>query len=263
MITSVEKAVRILQELDLEGDWVGVRELARRLNLSPAQTHNLLRTLVSLSLVETDPGTRRYRLGLGAIRMGAGSDPLNTMRRFARPYIESFAEEFNETTSVVTWQNDQAIVVDWIQAAHPLAVSHNHGVIDHPVVFASGRVVLAYQDLETQRRYARTEKLAKCGPNSPRTAKELLALLQQIAADGYAVAENVANSGVIALGAPVFDGAGHLLFAIGCSSPISRTSAKQVGLVRDRLLQVTSTMTERMRGRSGPPVAKDRAAAKA
>jgi len=234
----------------MEGDWIGVRELARRLHFSPAQTHHLLKTLLASSLVETDPGTRRYRLGLGAIRLGAGSDPLNNMRQFARPYIESFAREFNETTSVVTWQNGRAIVVDWIQAEHPLAVSHNHGVIEHPVVFASGRVVLAYQSPETQRRYARSEDLARCGPNSPRTTKELMALLARIAEDGYALTENVVNSGVIALGAPVFDASDHLLFAVGCSSPISRTSRKQVAVLRDRLLQVTATMTERMRGRA-------------
>src|SRR4051812_2904529 len=215
MNKSVEKALRLLQALDIRGDWVGVRELSRQLKLSPPTTHNLLKTLVASSFAETNPSTRQYRLGLAAVRLGGGSDPLTNLRLFARPFIESFAAEFDETIAVLTWQNGTATVVDWIQAEHPLAVTHNRGVIEHPLVFASGRVLLAYQDREEQSRHVHKEDLTILGPHGPRTPGEALALLEKIAADGYALTENVSNSGVVALGAPVFDASGQLILAIG------------------------------------------------
>src|SRR3954463_10390703 len=129
MNKSVEKALRLLQALDIRGDWVGVRELSRQLKLSPPTTHNLLKTLVAAGFAETNPSTRQYRLGLAAIRLGGGSAPLNNMRASARPFIETFAAEFDETIAVLTWQSSQAIVVDWIQADHALAVTHNHGLV--------------------------------------------------------------------------------------------------------------------------------------
>jgi DNA-binding IclR family transcriptional regulator len=147
---------------------------------------------------------------------------------------------------LATWQNSQAVVVDWIQAGHPLAVTHNHGVIDRPLVFASGRVLLAHQTRDEQLRHAKAKDLAALGANSPRTASQMLTLLKKIAHDGYALTENVANSGVIALGAPVFDASGRLLLAIGCSAPISRTTQAPVMHVRDRLLALTATMTKRL-----------------
>lgn len=250
MIQSVEKALRLLQALDLNGEWIGVRDLSRQLKLSPPTTHNLLKTLVAAGFAETSPATRQYRLGLAAIRLGGGSDPLTTLRQFARPYIEEFSEEFSETTVVVTWQNSQAVVVDWIQAEHPLAVTHNHGVIEHPLVFASGRVLLAHQSREEQLRHAKAKELAALGVGAPRNAAELLALLEKVVRDGYALTENVANSGVIALGAPVFDASGRLLLAIGCSAPISRTTHAQVAEVRERLLALAATMTKRLRAQS-------------
>ncbi|MCX6953534.1 MAG: IclR family transcriptional regulator [Verrucomicrobia bacterium] len=248
MIQSVEKALRLLQALDLQTDWIGVRELSRQLKFSPPTTHNLLKTLVAASFVEANPATRQYRLGLAAIRLGAGSDPLNNMRLFARPVIEKLAAEFDETIVVVTWQDGQAVVVDWIQAEHPLAVTHNHGVIEHPIVFASGRVLLAHQSRDEQLRYAKSESLGRLGANVPRTRAELLELLAKVAADGYALTENVGDSGVIALGAPVFDAKGRLLLAIGCSAPISRTTHAQLLQVRTRLLELTASMTKRLRG---------------
>ena len=247
MIQSVEKALRLLQALDLHGDWIGVRDLARQLQLSPPTTHNLLKTLVASGFAETSPATRQYRLGLSAIRLGGGTDPLVTLRRFARPFIEEFSAKFEETTVVVTWQNNQAVVVDWIQAGHPLAVTHNHGVLDHPLVFASGRVLLAYQSREEQRRHADAENLPSLGINIPRTSADVLVLLEKVRREGYALGENVGNSGVIALGAPVFDPSGRLLLAIGCSAPISRTTKAQVTQVRKHLLALAATMTRRMR----------------
>jgi DNA-binding IclR family transcriptional regulator len=75
----------------------------------------------------------------------------------------------------------------------------------------------------------------------------LLALLGKIVRDGFALTENVGDSGVIALGAPVFDASDRLLLAIGCSAPISRTTKAQVAEVRERLLALTAAMTKRMR----------------
>jgi hypothetical protein len=50
----------------------------------------------------------------------------------------------NSTKSFVvpTSREDRALVVDWIQADHPLSVTHNHGVIEHTIIFASGEAVL-------------------------------------------------------------------------------------------------------------------------
>lgn len=252
MIQSVEKALRLLQALDMHGDWIGVRELARQLKLSPPTTHNLLKTLVAAGFAETNPATRQYRLGLTAIRLGAGFDPLTAMRQLVHPSIEALSKEFNETVVASAWQDDQAVVVDWIQADNPLSVSHNHGIIEHPYIFASGRVLLAYQSAEVQTRFAQREDLSSLGPDAPRNATELREALAQIRAEGFAITENVANSGVIALGAPVFDARGQLLLAIGCSAPISRTTHSQILRVRQRLLEVTAALTRRIAAQAAP-----------
>lgn len=247
IVQSVEKALRLLQALDRQGDWMGVRELSRQLKISPPVTHNLLKTLRLASFVESNPVTRQYRLGLSAMRLGVGLDPLPEMRRFARPYIESLAAKSDETIVVLSWQHEKAVVIDWIQAAHALAVTHNKGVVEHPIVFASGRVLLAFQDRAIRERYARQEDYTQLGPNAPRDAAELLNILAQVGADGFALTENVANSGVVAVGAPVFDATGRLLLAIGCSAPLSRITPDSLDHLRHRMLDVTAEMTARLR----------------
>lgn len=250
IVQSVEKALRLLQLLDRQPGWIGVRELARQLELSPPVTHNLLKTLQAASFVEANPASRQYRLGLAAVRLGGGIDPVQHMRRFARPYIETLAEKSDETIVVLAWQHDQAVVIDWIQAGHTLAVTHHHGVVGHPIVFASGRVLLAFQEPEVQRRHLRAEKFAKLGPNAPRNGDEALALLAEVARDGYAVTNNVGNSGVAAVGAPVFEANGRVLFAVGCSAPITRIDPERLEHLRERVLEIATEMTRKLRATS-------------
>ncbi|WP_414662763.1 IclR family transcriptional regulator [Horticoccus sp. 23ND18S-11] len=244
-VQSVEKALRLLQLLDRHGDWIGVRELARQLALSPPVTHTLLKTLQAASFVEAHPVSRQYRLGLAALRLGGGVDPLQHMRRFARPYIESLAEKSAETIVVLAWQHEQAVVVDWIQAGHALAVTHRQGVIEHPMGLASGRVLLAFQDRATQERHIRREDEASPGVGV-RNAAERLALLQRVAEEGIAITENIGQSGVVAIGAPVFEATGRLLFAVGCSAPLSRITPPQLRRLRERLLEITARMTKQL-----------------
>jgi len=249
-VQSVEKALRLLQTLDRHGRWIGVRELSRQLELSPPATHNLLKTLQAASFVESNPASRQYRLGLAAVRLGAGSDPLQHMRRFARPYIESLAEKSDETIVVLAWQQDHAVVVDWIQAGHTLAVTHHHGVVEHPMVFASGRVLLAHQEPAAQQRHLRGEDWKKLGPNAPRDPNAALTILAQVAIAGYAITENVGHSGVVAVGAPVFEATGRLLFAVGCSAPLTRIDPSRLAHLRERLLEITAEMTQKLRAQA-------------
>src|SRR5687767_11847685 len=190
-VQSVEKALRLLQALDRNGGWVGVRDVARQHGISAPATHSLLKTLQAAGFVESNPDTRQYRLGLAALRLGSGIDPLPEMRRFARPYCEALAAKSFETVAVLAWQHDRAVVVDWIQADHALAVTHRHSVVPQPIGYSSGRVLLAHLERELQERYARNIDYAQLGSNAPRNPAELLALLARVAADGYAVTQNV------------------------------------------------------------------------
>jgi DNA-binding IclR family transcriptional regulator len=190
---------------------------------------------------------------LAAIRMGEGSDPLNSMRDFCRPYIEALANEFDETVIVLTWRDEQALVVDWIQADHPLSVTHNHGVIEHPIIFASGRVLLAFQSRAMQLRYAAREDLSRLSPNSPVTVDDMTTLLDQIAREGFAITKNVLNSGIAAVAAPVFDANRQAILAVGCSAPISRSTDAQISAVLARLRETAALMTQKLNGSAPAP----------
>ena len=70
-LTSVQNAARLLKEFGTADGSLGVTELARRLGLGKSTVHRLLATLTAERILEHDPATGTYRLGLMMWELGA------------------------------------------------------------------------------------------------------------------------------------------------------------------------------------------------
>ena len=69
-LSTVANAARLLKAFLTREESIGVSELARRLGLGKSTVHRLLTTLVTEGLVEQDPATGGYRLGLVMFELG-------------------------------------------------------------------------------------------------------------------------------------------------------------------------------------------------
>ncbi|NQU43013.1 IclR family transcriptional regulator [bacterium] len=225
MVQSVEKALRLLNVVAAREEPLGVRELARLTDLHPATAQGLLATLRGMDYVQLDESTKRYSVGSAALHLGSSQSESDRLAALVHPVLDSLFSRFGETVAALAEIAGTIHVVDWIQTRQSLAVIHRPGPVEAPHYMASGAVVLAYRDAAAQKAYARSVDLAKYGPNLPTTQASLLKELREIRTAGWAERENAGNSGVAAWAAPVLDGRGRLVVAIGCSCPLARLNA--------------------------------------
>src|SRR6478609_12155936 len=82
---SLERGLDVLEVVEAEGGDIGVREIARRLELSPTIVQRMVTSLARRGYVDKDAETARYRLGYRALALGAhsgaGSDYIVSARR--------------------------------------------------------------------------------------------------------------------------------------------------------------------------------------
>src|ERR1043165_27980 len=82
---SLERGLDVLEAGAPGGAGIGVREIARRLALSPTIVQRMVTSLARRGYVDRDAETARYRLGYRALALGAnsehGSDYIGTARR--------------------------------------------------------------------------------------------------------------------------------------------------------------------------------------
>lgn len=215
-IQSVERALTLLELVVERGSGVGVRELARLADLKAPTAQQLLKTLQARGYVHFDPDSRQYQAGRALARACQKVDPVAALRDALRPAMQVFHDKLGETTIAQTIVDGEARILLEFAGSHPLTVRHGGVVIDDPHLWASGSVVLAWQEPGYLDYYMTTRHWSL---EQAQTYQQLLANIRE---RGLAEMVNVAESGVAALGVPVLDRRGDFVCAIGCSAPLTR-----------------------------------------
>jgi DNA-binding IclR family transcriptional regulator len=130
-VQSVDRALRLLEVVAAtapRGETVTV--LAARCDINRATAWRLLGTLEARGLVERDPSTNRYRIGLAMIRMSASAGYDGLVRR-TRHILERVSEQTGETADLavagqhgVTYVGEVAppsvMAINWVAREVPL-----------------------------------------------------------------------------------------------------------------------------------------------
>lgn len=130
-VQSVDRALRLLEVVAATAPrGETVTTLAARCDLNRATAWRLLGTLEAHSLVERDPTTNRYRIGLAMIRLSASAGYDGLVRR-TRHVLERVSEETGETADLavagqhgVTYVGEVAppsvMAINWVAREVPL-----------------------------------------------------------------------------------------------------------------------------------------------
>ena len=101
-VQSVDRALNLLDAVaSASSRGETAAELAAKCDINRATAWRLLVTLEDHGLVERDPSTNRYKVGLALIRMSAAAGYDGLVRR-TRPILERVSEQTGETASLAT-----------------------------------------------------------------------------------------------------------------------------------------------------------------
>jgi DNA-binding IclR family transcriptional regulator len=246
---TVDRALDLLAVLKDATEPMGVRDLARRLELSPATTHRLLSSLRSHGFVTQTDGTRTYRLGWGLLDYANALLRRTDLVELAGPLARSLRDETGETITVQVPVGLERVCVHEVEGAHEVRrrVGVGRSVPLH--AGASGRAILAFMSPSLVDRV-----LVAMAPLTPRTETNpdrLRALLAETARSGVAVSAGETTDGVASVATPVFDGSGSVVGSIAVSGPSERCTAEVLGAYRASLLATGREVSRRL-GFRGP-----------
>lgn len=229
--TVLRNGIRVLQAFRVEEPAMGVTEIARRLDLHKSTVSRLLATLEQLGLVEREPDSGRFHLGLGVIGLAGPLLADLDVRRVAHPVLEALTGQTGETTALVVWSGQEAVSVE--QVASPQKVKHTAqiGTRYAGAENASVRVFLA------------ADPAAGRGRSAPDPAVE------RVRQDGYAVNDGETSPDEIGVAAPVRDHRGQVVAAVLLSAPRYRVPAAQLPALGARVRAAADEVTARLGGK--------------
>jgi IclR family acetate operon transcriptional repressor len=227
-IESVDRALRLLQELGRHGSGAMLEELADATGLPKSSVHRTLAALRGRGFAfQQDDG--RYL---------AGSEL--DVRVMLQPLLLRLRDELNETVHLGVLEGADVVYLDKLESRHPLRLTSTIGGRNPAHCTAVGKAMLAWTystEAELRAWIARSQPLVRRTPSSITDPPALAKEMARIRADGFARDMEESEVGVRCIAAPVFVGTTRPRAAVSISAPRDRMSSARIREVAPLLMR--------------------------
>ncbi|HUA54860.1 MAG TPA: IclR family transcriptional regulator [Candidatus Sulfotelmatobacter sp.] len=221
MLSSLGRALDIVEMLARAQRPLGLGEIARELGISKSSVHDVLTTLAARGFVERQPGGI-YRLGLKAWEVGAAAS-VTPLVQAAASIMARLAAELQENVDLGVLSGFESVNVHIVDGVQTVRVYAPVGTRFLAHQASTGLVLLAFQAPG----YLDKVMPAVLPPATPQTITdhdELRRELQRVRLRGYAINQGGWRLDVAGVAAPVLNTAGIAIAALCVAAPRYRTT---------------------------------------
>jgi DNA-binding IclR family transcriptional regulator len=192
-------------------------ELGRRLGVSGPTLFRILATLTARGYAEKHPATGRYRATLKSWALGAQVARRLTLRDVARPHLETLLTETREEPHLAVLEGDGVVVIERLEAPHPVRVDSYVGQRAPAHCSATGKAILAFRPGPPASGPLARYTSATIDDRAA-LARELALVRQR----GYAMNQEEWRRGVCAIAVPLRGHGGGVVASLSLTMPTER-----------------------------------------
>lgn len=205
-----------------------VTDLARMAGLPKSHVHRLLQTLVDERYLEKDTQSR-YRIGVGALRLGRELLRSHPMRVVALPEMMRLVREVDVSLVLAVPFGHDAISIAHITPDGQLDdATETLGSVLSAHSSASGKLFLAYLPEEQADQVLAQLEFQQYGPNTHPDAASLKAELSLICNRGYSISNCENGPAIVSMAVPIRGPEGEVVAALGAFGPADALTLQRV-----------------------------------
>jgi IclR family transcriptional regulator, acetate operon repressor len=234
-IEVVVRAVDVLNAVASARSGRSLQELHDQLDIPVGSLHRILGTLDRSEYLRRSPVTKRYFVGRAARALAGGTGSPSARLVQPPPALVEAANRTGETAFLTELVGDVPVCVSIVEAEHPLRLFVRIGQEMPLHAAASSRAILAYLDEPVVRTLLTgSAPLTEYTEGTPRDVEDVMRVLEEVRARGYAVCDNELDPNVWAVSAPIRDGDDRVTSSVTVTAPWSRVAQPTT---RDRATQ--------------------------
>lgn len=240
---------RALAILDVLGNHQGdcsLADLCTALRLHKSTVHRLMMVLEQHNLVDRNPETGRYRLGLKLFELGSKAIAALDLREHSLPHLTRLQRETDETVNFGILEHGEVLYAAKIEPERTLRMAARVGHRFPAYCTALGKAMLAELPEPEVDAIIRRWGLKNRAPNTITTAEALKADLKQVRARGYSIDDEENEEGARCVGAAVWDHMGRPLAAISVSAPAFRMDEAKIVETAKAVMKAASDLSREL-----------------
>ncbi len=243
-ITTLAKAMLILDCFSQENTELGVRETARLVGLSSSAAGRLMTSMRDLGLLVQNPRTRLYSMGTRVLAWAGTYLAASDIATTAHPFLQEIHQSTLETVSLYVLEGNERVCIERLDSPQSVRFVVRVGKRLPLYAGASGKVMLAFVPQHLCRQILKSTRLEKLTESTIVDAKEIENELRLIRQRGYAVSKGEWTPGATGIAAPIFDRSNELMGALNLSGPSQRFTDEVISQYAVQVCQVAAQISK-------------------
>jgi DNA-binding IclR family transcriptional regulator len=243
-VTSVLRALDVLEFLAQQGGAGRVSDIAAALRCSKNTAFRLLKTLQQRGYVrQADDAS--YELTFKLLNLGECVLRTTDLHAVARPYLEALNQQCRETVSLGILDGHEIVYLDRVLGTQPYHTSYSVGARTTAHSTALGKAILAFSPGPIVDGIIEAG-LAPKTDNTITDPERLRADLRMTVTRGYAYDNQESVLGIRCIAAPVFDRKKDVVAAISVSALAARVTDGYAETLAGKLISTTAALSARL-----------------
>lgn len=243
---AVERALNILEAAAHRRDGLTNSEISRKLAIPKSSASYILRTLERRGYLRRDAESGRYRLGLKILSLGGDAQANLDIADVALPFMRALEEKIHMTVHLAVLDQGEAVYIEKVEAPGFFKVNTWVGRRMFLHSTSVGKCLLAWLPKHEVEALVKHEGLKKRTPKTITTMSKLLADLEQVKLQGYAMDDEENSLGARCLGAPVFDVTGNVVAALGASGTLTQVDEANLPRIAEAVKEAARRISRQL-----------------
>ncbi len=249
----LDRALAALEILANREGECSLVDLCAEMKLHKSTVHRLAMVLEQHRLVDKNPDTGRYRLGLRLFEFGSKAIAALDLRGRARPYLDRLQREFGETVFFCILDDGQVFYMEKVESQQSVRTACTVGSRAPAYCTAVGKAMLAELAEPEVGDVIRRWGLKAVTANTITTATALKAELRAVRSRGYAIDDEEKEVGLRCVSAAVRGHSGKLFAAMSVSGPAFRMTKERVPEIGQAVMRAANELSAEL-GYQGAPL---------
>lgn len=219
MNNTLIKGLHLLETLARRGQPMGLTELAKASGLCKSGAHRLLQALVDEHYVQRQE-SGSYAAAIKLWELGSAALVGFDLRRHADGVMESLMQRTGETVHLSVLDQREVVYVHKVDGPNPVRAYSQIGGRAASHCVATGKAMMAFKSSNWLA--DATLHLSAATPRTVTDPEGFKSQMERVRKVGYAINLGEWRLSINGLAAPIFDGTGSVIAAIGISGPDSR-----------------------------------------
>ena len=219
------------------------KEVESKINLNRTSIYRILYTLRHKGLLELDPQTGEYKIGMKMFHLGSLSLQRLDIKNISHPHLLALRDTVNESVHLVIKNNDAVTFIDKKPAKEDIFMGSYVGWNAPLYCTASGKILLSFETNEYINNYFKKAPRKKYTDHTLESYEKLIQNIEGIRQLGYSTDQEEMVEGLTCYAVPIIGHDEKVIASISVSGSTTKMTEKK-GIVIEELFKVTAAISK-------------------